>query len=424
MLVGTKAFKTIWVPLIVLQLWALSLFAQSSTSGTYELPDGYEYVTEVVVESPDGDTVYIIEEVENESAASHPQRSIQGQRQMLQEERGGGSEHAQDLSESIPQAPQVMQTQVQHPTWRLSISETNDAAVLGLQESITPDSLRPNDIGYTHGIKIEFENVDSSLFGMSGTMQFRLVSDLITEYNSAGNSSIFSIDQDDEPPITAIDVYRMGIKFEQHAKTSGLKFILGTEIEYMTNTNSFDSSLSFISGSSRQAAWHDYYNSVDYDYISGGVSRLSTNVFAGVGFEKGLGFGTIDLQTGALGKISKSSQARSESKLTADAKISFNDTVKNSRYFLSRGDRFIFSMGAKGEVGAGQKLEAYAGFDKNFSFSSSQFEISFFANLPVIQNFFDYKDFTTPRVFNTESPGDGGILDYEPVYTIQLSLLW
>ena len=387
-----------------------SLISSLSLSEEYvevdNIPAGYEedYIIEEIYEDGTRQEIQVLRPKANKQKKQRQPASI--------------------LDKTPSLSTQLVSPKPLYSTLKFSISETNDAAILGLQEAITPEAYRPNDVGYTHGIKVEVEKMNSSFWGLNGAFKATFVSDLITEFKQF-DSSIFSSEIGD-PQIQALDVYRLGFSFEEHARRSGFKVLFGSEFEYITNTTPFDSAVSFLAGSSRQAAWHDYYNSVDYNYYDGDLSRYSANLLFGVGLENNIfgSFAKVDMKVGALAKLSPSEQARNESKLLGELKLSFNDTVKNERYYLNRSGNFIFSLGAKGEFGVGQKLDTYAGIEQNFDFGQAQFELAFLATLPIIQNDFDYKDFTIPRVFDESQPFQGGILDYEPVYTISLSLLW
>lgn len=381
MLLRQTQLLALFTTTFLLVLSASSTFAQSQTQSQ---SSGFYYETTYITEDKNGNEVMVIEQEWPEEA---------------------------DLQEKPT-----------YSTFRFSISETNDAAVMGLQESLTPEEYRPNDVGYTHGMSIEIENNDGHLFGMSGSYTFSYVSDLVTEFTQRGGNNIQNINFDDLR-VLAIDIYRIQAAFEQHAKASGFKSFYGVEFEYLTDSSP---TVSFLSARERQEAWHTYYNSDVYNYHEDGISRYSLNALAGIGFENSiLNFAKVDLKAGVLAKASPSSQARNESKLFSDLRFSINDTVKGSRYYLEKQDRFILSLGAKGEFGVGKKLEAYAGIDKNFSFDSfGDFELAFFAHIPIIQNFFEFSDFTAPREFNEARSWEGGIIDYEPVYTLKISYLW
>lgn len=325
------------------------------------------------------------------------------------------------LSATVKKAEQEIQTFADK---RFSISETNDAAIMGLQEALSSEEYRPNDVGYTHGVTLQFESLGTDFLGMSGTLKITYVSDLISEFTQKGGNSIQSVDYD-EYRVLALDIYKFGVSFDQHPTRTGLKLLLGAEFEYITDSPQMAGSLSFLSARHRQQVWHEMYQSEIYEYHEDGIERYSINSILGFGLERDFSPLKIEFKSGVLAKLSPSQQARDESKIFSDLRFSLNDPLKTQIYYRKKADHFVLFAGGRGEYGKGHRADLYAGIEQNLDFSGvGQFEISLSATLPVLYNFFDYRDFTEPRVYNAEQFWNGGILDSEPVYTFTLAWAW
>lgn len=314
-------------------------------------------------------------------------------------------------------------------TKRFSISETNDAAVLGLQEAISPDTYKPNDVGYTHGISLRYKDIGRSLFGLKGALAIEFDSDLITEFSNTSPSQTSSFEPNFAVQngfvIRALDVYQLRMLYESHPLSWGGKFFFGPEYEHITDTPSAGGLAGFISGQKRQRSWHGVLGGTEYEYTQFDQSRESVNAIVGIGFERPLmGRSKIDMKLSRLQKYGDQ-QAEDESKFIGDIRLSFNETVMSEQFYLRQSNRFTFALMAHGEYGEGERLDVGAELGKNFLFRSGhQFELTFSAFLPLEHNFFDYSDFTTPSVVDDSVPDSPGILDDEPVYTLRMAFAW